>query len=193
MHPHGSSISLHPIPSQSGQTIHADRSYHSAHSDDWQSRSSQRRQIRAKFSRGGLIASTGARRCDEATINAGHILSTTCLVHCSTVLERIQSDLDRFVKTLRSRSSTTSIDKLCCMQPIDAADKRPPFKKIANSIRAAILTGEFEPGAQLPPGRELAEFFGVAPMTVHQAVRILRDEGFVTSRAGSGVFVSKQP
>jgi 5'-deoxynucleotidase YfbR-like HD superfamily hydrolase len=79
------------------------------------------------------------------------------------------------------------------MQPIDVADKRPPFKKIANSIRAAILTGEFEPGAQLPPGRELAEFFSVAPMTVHQAIRVLRDEGFVISRAGSGVFVSKQP
>jgi putative hydrolases of HD superfamily len=79
------------------------------------------------------------------------------------------------------------------MQPLDVADKRPPFKKIANSIRAAILTGEFEPGAQLPPGRELAEFFGVAPMTVHQAIRLLREEGFVTSRAGSGVFVSKQP
>src|SRR5919206_23918 len=79
------------------------------------------------------------------------------------------------------------------MQPIDAADKRPPFKKIANSIRAAILTGEFEPGAQLPPGRELAEFFGVAPMTVQQAIRVLREEGFVTSRMGSGVFVSMQP
>jgi 5'-deoxynucleotidase YfbR-like HD superfamily hydrolase len=79
------------------------------------------------------------------------------------------------------------------MQPMDPADKRPPFKKIANSIRAAILTGEFEPGQQLPPGRELAEFFGVAPMTVHQAIRILREEGFVTSRAGSGVYVSKQP
>jgi|SRR5215218_3264725 len=79
------------------------------------------------------------------------------------------------------------------MQPIDTTDKRPPFQKIANSIRAAILTGEFEPGAQLPPGRELAGFFGVSPMTVHQAVRTLRDEGFVTSRAGSGVFVSAQP
>lgn len=79
------------------------------------------------------------------------------------------------------------------MQPIDPADERPPFRKIANAIRAAILTGEFEPGAQLPPGRELAEFFGVAPMTVHQAIRVLRDEGFVTSRAGSGVFVSTQP
>ena len=91
------------------------------------------------------------------------------------------------------RRSVSSIDKLYDMQPIDATDKRPPFKKIASSIRAAILTGEFEPGAQLPPGRELSEFFGVSPMTVHQAVRSLREEGFVTSRAGSGVFVSEQP
>jgi DNA-binding GntR family transcriptional regulator len=30
-------------------------------------------------------------------------------------------------------------------------------------------------------------------MTVHQAIRIVREEGFVTSRAGSGVYVSKQP
>ncbi len=79
------------------------------------------------------------------------------------------------------------------MQPIDATDKRSPFKKIANSIRAGILVGEFQPGAQLPTGRELAQFFGVSPMTVHQAIRTLRDEGFVTSRAGSGVFVSDQP
>ena len=79
------------------------------------------------------------------------------------------------------------------MQPLDAADRRPPYQKIASSIRAAILTGEFEPGAQLPPGRELADFFAVAPMTVQHAVRLLREEGFVTSRMGSGVFVSKQP
>lgn len=79
------------------------------------------------------------------------------------------------------------------MQPIDPADKRPPYIKIANSIRAAILTGELEPGQQLPTGKELAEFFGVAGMTVHQAIRTLREEGFVWSRTGSGVYVSKQP
>lgn len=79
------------------------------------------------------------------------------------------------------------------MNPIDDADKRPPFVKVANSIRAAILTSEFEPGDRLPSGQELADFFGVARMTVHQAIRTLRDEGFVTSRAGSGVFVRDRP
>ena len=32
-----------------------------------------------------------------------------------------------------------------------------------------------------PIGRELADFFGVARMTVRQAIRVLREEGFVTS------------
>jgi putative hydrolase of HD superfamily len=76
------------------------------------------------------------------------------------------------------------------MQPIDPADKRQPNVQIAASIRAAILTGELEPGAQA--GHELAEFFGVARATVDRAIRTLRDEGFVRSRAGSGVYVRDQ-
>jgi putative hydrolases of HD superfamily len=78
------------------------------------------------------------------------------------------------------------------MQPIDPADKRQPNVQIAASIRAAILTGELEPGSQLPPGHELAKFFGVSRMTVQTAVRTLRDEGFVRSRTGSGVYVRDQ-
>lgn len=78
------------------------------------------------------------------------------------------------------------------MQPIDPADKRQPNVQIAASIRAAILTGELEPGAQLAAGHELAEFFGVARATVDRAIRTLRDEGFVRSRAGSGVYVRDQ-
>ena len=78
------------------------------------------------------------------------------------------------------------------MQPIDPADKRQPNVQIAASIRAAILTGELEPGAQLPAGHELAKFFGVSRMTVQTAIRTLREEGFVVSRAGSGVYVRDQ-
>src|SRR6266700_2319754 len=78
------------------------------------------------------------------------------------------------------------------MQPIDPADKRQPNVQIAASIRAAILTGELEPGSQLPSGHELARFFGVSRMTVSTAIRTLRDEGFVRSRTGSGVYVRDQ-
>ena len=78
------------------------------------------------------------------------------------------------------------------MQPIDPADKRQPNIQIAASIRAAILTGELEPGSQLPPGHELAKFFGVSRMTIQTAIRTLKDEGFVRSRSGSGVYVRDQ-
>src|SRR6266571_1082391 len=81
---------------------------------------------------------------------------------------------------------------MCGMQSIDQADKRQPNVQIAASIRAAILTGELEPGSQLPPGHELAKFFGVSRMTVQTAIRTLRDEGFVRSRTGSGVYVRDQ-
>src|ERR1017187_3329393 len=78
------------------------------------------------------------------------------------------------------------------MQPIDAADKRQPNVQIAASIRAAILTGELAPAAQLPTGHELAKFFGVSRMTVQTAIRTLGEEGFVRSRTGSGVYVRDQ-
>jgi len=60
------------------------------------------------------------------------------------------------------------------------------------SIRAAILSGELEPGARLPSGEELAKFFGVTRVTVGNAIRTLREEGFVRSKTGSGVYVRDQ-
>lgn len=78
------------------------------------------------------------------------------------------------------------------MLKLDPEENRPPFVKVANSIRAAILTGELKPGDQLPSGQDLAKFFGVARMTVQHSIRVLRDEGFVVSQAGSGVFVRER-
>ena len=78
------------------------------------------------------------------------------------------------------------------MQVPDLADPRRPYVKIASAIRAAILSGELQPGTQLPSGEDLAEFFDVARNTVGSAIRLLRDEGFVRSEAGHGVWVRDQ-
>jgi len=75
---------------------------------------------------------------------------------------------------------------------LDPNDPRPPYLQIANALRAAILTRAFAPGEQLPSGNELAKRYGVARMTVQQALRLLRDEGLVVSRQGSGVFVRER-
>ena len=72
---------------------------------------------------------------------------------------------------------------------LDPDDPRPPYMQIANALRAAILTKQLAPGEQLPSGNELAKRYGVARMTVQQALRVLRDEGLIVTRQGSGVFV----
>ena len=65
------------------------------------------------------------------------------------------------------------------MQPIDPEDPRRPNVQVAASIRAAILSGECEPGAQLPSGEELAWFFDVTRGDDRNAIRTSRDKGFV--------------
>lgn len=75
---------------------------------------------------------------------------------------------------------------------LDPDDPRPPYQQVANALRAAILTRKFAPGEKLPSGSQLAGQYGVARMTVQQAIRILRDEGLIVSRQGSGVFVRER-
>ncbi len=76
--------------------------------------------------------------------------------------------------------------------PLDPDDPRPPYQQIANSIRAGIITKRFAGGERLPSGTELAEHYGVARMTVQQALKVLSAEGLIFSRAGSGVFVRER-
>jgi DNA-binding transcriptional regulator YhcF (GntR family) len=78
------------------------------------------------------------------------------------------------------------------MDALDPDDPRPPYQQVANALRAAILTRRLAPGDKLPSGPQLAERYGVARMTVQQAIRLLRDEGLVVSRQGSGVFVRER-
>jgi len=76
--------------------------------------------------------------------------------------------------------------------PLDSDDPRPPYLQIAHTLRASILTRKLVPGERLPSGPELARRYGVARMTVQQALKVLRDEGLIFSRAGSGVFVRER-
>ena len=57
-------------------------------------------------------------------------------------------------------------------------------------IEYGIACGELLPGARLPSVRELADELGVAPMTVSQVYRELKDGGLIEARAGLGTFVS---
>jgi DNA-binding transcriptional regulator YhcF (GntR family) len=75
---------------------------------------------------------------------------------------------------------------------LDPDDPRPPYVQVANALRAAILTKKFSAGDKLPSRQELAKSYNVAPMTVQNALRELREEGLIVSRQGSGVFVRER-
>lgn len=53
-------------------------------------------------------------------------------------------------------------------------------------IGEAIGVGLLEVGERLPPEAELAERFGIAQMTLRQALAILREAGYVETRRGRG-------
>lgn len=76
---------------------------------------------------------------------------------------------------------------------IDRGEDKPPYRQIADLLRRPISTGRWAAGDRLPSEAALVEHFGVARMTVRQAVQQLRAEGLVVSEHGRGVFVRTAP
>jgi DNA-binding FadR family transcriptional regulator len=68
---------------------------------------------------------------------------------------------------------------------IEAVDLVPAHQVVTERLRHAIHIGTYLPGDKLPPERTLAQQLGVSRMTVREAIRVLRAEGYVSSRRGS--------
>lgn len=66
---------------------------------------------------------------------------------------------------------------------------RPTYLQVADALRHEILRGEIGRGERLPSVRDLASRFDIAAVTVQNALRVLRDEGYVASRSTRGYFV----
>jgi GntR family transcriptional regulator len=66
----------------------------------------------------------------------------------------------------------------------------PIYQQIVRQVQMQIATGRLAAEDQLPSVRSLAERILVNPNTVARAYRELESAGAVTSRRGSGVFVS---
>lgn len=76
---------------------------------------------------------------------------------------------------------------------VDRLADAPPFRQIADQLRRAIQQGDLEPGGRVPSEAELIEHYGVARMTVRQAIAELKAEGLVVAEHGRGVFVRSRP
>lgn len=69
---------------------------------------------------------------------------------------------------------------------------RPAYLRIADDLRAQILTGDLRGGDRLPSESALMADYGVSRIVVRNAVEVLTGEGLATKRQGKGSFVRDQ-
>lgn len=73
---------------------------------------------------------------------------------------------------------------------IEFSSGEPIYLQIRSQIVHAVATGELQAGDALPSVRSLAADLGVNMHTVNKAYAVLRDEGYVVMRRGSGVMIA---
>ena len=61
--------------------------------------------------------------------------------------------------------------------------------RVYESLRRSITGGELPPGTKLPAHTELAQQYGVAPLTMRQVLAQLEARGLVSREQGRGTFV----
>lgn len=73
-------------------------------------------------------------------------------------------------------------------QPQNQTDA-PLYLQVARTLKEEIVGGIYMVGSLLPTEEELCKRFSVSRYTVREALRLLRDDGLVTSRQGAGTVV----
>ena len=72
---------------------------------------------------------------------------------------------------------------------ISRGSYEPAYAQLARILRSRIVSGEFRAGDRLPTESELVEAYGLSPMTVRRAIKVLLDERAVSTVPGRGTFV----
>jgi GntR family transcriptional regulator len=67
----------------------------------------------------------------------------------------------------------------------------PKYIQIADYYRARIVEGELRPGDEVPSERAVADEWDVSRPTATKALDVLRREGLVAGRQGSGTYVTE--
>lgn len=76
---------------------------------------------------------------------------------------------------------------------VDPNHPLPIYAQLERAIRAAIATGKFSPGQQLPTVRQLAVDLRLNANTVARVYLDLERAGLVEARRGVGTFVAQEP
>ncbi|GGS44165.1 MocR-like pyridoxine biosynthesis transcription factor PdxR [Deinococcus knuensis] len=73
---------------------------------------------------------------------------------------------------------------------IERSGPQPIAEQLVTQLRAAVLGGQFRPGARLPSSRTLARVLGISRGAVVTAYEDLLAAGYLVGRVGSGTYVS---
>ena len=76
---------------------------------------------------------------------------------------------------------------------LNATLSLPLYLQIATALTVKIQDCTLPAGSKLPPERELSRLLGVSRTTVINAYSLLEERGLVSTRVGSGTFVSSEP
>lgn len=77
--------------------------------------------------------------------------------------------------------------------PIFGSTPIPRYVQLADLFRQRIAKGQWPPGATVPSIEQLMEEFGVARVTVRQAIALLAQDGVLSPQRGRGTFVTDKP
>jgi DNA-binding GntR family transcriptional regulator len=72
---------------------------------------------------------------------------------------------------------------------IDKGRFEPAYAQLAAILRGQIAEGLYPPGERIPSESSISKEYGVAPMTVRQAIGVLTEQGILERIQGSGTFV----
>jgi GntR family transcriptional regulator len=71
--------------------------------------------------------------------------------------------------------------------------RAPLYVQVASVMRQRVETGRWKEGDKISTIEELESEFGVARVTIRQAIEMLRSEGLLDAQQGRGTFVSGRP
>lgn len=71
----------------------------------------------------------------------------------------------------------------------DSGTRLPLYMQVAMAVKAEIVQGLYPVGSLIPTEDELCKRFAVSRHTVREALRVLREDGLVSSRRGAGTVV----
>ncbi|MGW4565260.1 GntR family transcriptional regulator, partial [Streptomyces sp. NPDC004561] len=76
---------------------------------------------------------------------------------------------------------------------LDRASGATLQQQVCDQVTALVRAGKLRPGDALPASRELAQQLGVSRTVIIRAYELLRAQGILTARRGSGTRVAELP